>query len=338
MSKVISDPNGRFIIITGKISGKNLILANIYGPNWDDDNFFKNVFLSLPDLNSAQVILGGDFNCCLDPVLDRSSNKLAVQSKSSKVIHHFMEQYAVSDAWRFFNPNDKKFSFFSPVHGTFSQIDLFLIDNRLLSTVTSCFYSPIVISDHAPVIIDIALPGRFVSRTHWRFDSLLLSDTEFIKTINSCIDLFISTNVNSEVSASTIWETCKAYLRGEIISYSAYQKKAKAEKNSALLRTISDLQAKYAESPNPDTFKELLLKKAEFDILTSNETTALLLRTRSNYYESGDKPSTLLAHQIRQNNSVSHINQINTEDGVTINPVAFAPVVRHCDRTISSSS
>lgn len=28
-----------FIIITGKIGGNNLVLANVYGPNWDNDNF-----------------------------------------------------------------------------------------------------------------------------------------------------------------------------------------------------------------------------------------------------------------------------------------------------------
>lgn len=43
VSKVISDPNGRFIIITGIICGNNLTLANanVYGPNWDNEDFFK---------------------------------------------------------------------------------------------------------------------------------------------------------------------------------------------------------------------------------------------------------------------------------------------------------
>ena len=42
MTKVVSDTSGRYVIITGKIGGHNLILANVYG-----DNFFKNVFFSL---------------------------------------------------------------------------------------------------------------------------------------------------------------------------------------------------------------------------------------------------------------------------------------------------
>lgn len=70
------------------------MLANVYGPNWDNENFFKKLFFSFPNLDTYQFILGGDFNCCLDPTLDRSSNKSSVPSKSAKVIKLFMEQYA----------------------------------------------------------------------------------------------------------------------------------------------------------------------------------------------------------------------------------------------------
>lgn len=320
LSTVISDPNGRFVIVTGRIGANNLVLANVYGPNWDNENFFKKFFFSIPDLNSHQLILGGDFNCCLDPLLDRSSNKPCIPSKSSKTIQLFMEQYAVSDAWRFFNPNTKQFSFFSPVHGTFSRIDFFLIDNKLLSSVSSHFYNPIVISDHATVVLDVSFPGRSLSRSPWRFNSLLLSDTNFISTINSRIDLFISTNVSPDVSAGAIWESCKAYLRGEIISYSAYQKKIARERYVSLSNSIAELQSKCVDTPDADDYEELLTKKTEYDILASNETAESILKTRHNYYEFGDKPGKLLAHQIRQSSSSRHINQINTNTGTTIDP------------------
>lgn len=163
-----------------------------------------------------------------------------------------MEQYAISDVWRFFNSSSKQFSFFPPVHGTFSRIDFFLINNKLLPSVTSCSYSPIVISDHATVTVDISLPVRSLSRSPWQFNSLLLTNPDFIKTIKSCINFFISTNVHSDVSAATIWETCKPYLWREIISYSAQQVKINREKSKCLSRALSDLQARCAENPNSD--------------------------------------------------------------------------------------
>lgn len=120
VTDVISDPNGCYIMVSGKISGNSVVLVNVYGPNWDNEDFFKKLFFSLPDVNGSHLILGGDFNCCLDPLLDRSSNKPHYMSKSSKAIQMFMEQYKVSDVWRYFNPGTKQFSFFSPVHATFS--------------------------------------------------------------------------------------------------------------------------------------------------------------------------------------------------------------------------
>ena len=48
-----------------------VILANLYGPNWDDAQFFSNLIVTLPDLNSPHLILGGDFNCVLILEVDR---------------------------------------------------------------------------------------------------------------------------------------------------------------------------------------------------------------------------------------------------------------------------
>ncbi len=80
---IISDKNGRYIIVSGTLCNKNLILANFYAPNFDDVSFLKHALSLLPDLNCHSLILGGDFNCCLDPVLDRSSSKPCAPSKSS---------------------------------------------------------------------------------------------------------------------------------------------------------------------------------------------------------------------------------------------------------------
>lgn len=85
-SSVISDPHGRFVIITGQMYNTHLVLANVYAPNYDDDTFFKCLFSTLPDMSSHCLILGGDFNCWLNPQLDRSSSKVCSPSKSAKVI------------------------------------------------------------------------------------------------------------------------------------------------------------------------------------------------------------------------------------------------------------
>lgn len=82
-SSVARDRNG-YIIVSGKLFNRNVVLANVCAPNSDDAAFLERFFYLLPDLNSHALILGGDLNCWLDPELDRSSPRLAAVSKSAK--------------------------------------------------------------------------------------------------------------------------------------------------------------------------------------------------------------------------------------------------------------
>ncbi len=67
---MISDKFGRYVIVSGKLYNTPVVLVNVYASNCDDVAFFEQVFSLLPDLNTYSLILGGDFNCWLDLVLD----------------------------------------------------------------------------------------------------------------------------------------------------------------------------------------------------------------------------------------------------------------------------
>lgn len=93
----------------------------------------------------------------------------------------------MSDPWRLFNDSGRRiFLFFPNVHHTPTWIDYFLLDNRLLSSVHSCSYDAIVISDHAPVILEIQFEDYSVARPACRLNTRLLSNENFVS--------FISTN------------------------------------------------------------------------------------------------------------------------------------------------
>uniref|UniRef100_A0A8C9ZN56 exodeoxyribonuclease III n=1 Tax=Sander lucioperca TaxID=283035 RepID=A0A8C9ZN56_SANLU len=155
-STTILDPNGRYAIVTGHIHSTKLILTNIYAPNWDDANFFCNLFSRIPDMSSHLLVLGGDFNCWLGS-LDRSSAKPTTPSKSSKIIRNFLQEFSVTDSWRFFNPTGREYSYFS-------RIDYLFLEKRLIPLVRSCSCNSIIISDHAPLTLDLAVGGELNSQ------------------------------------------------------------------------------------------------------------------------------------------------------------------------------
>ena len=131
-NRVIADTNGRFIIVSGQLLSRRVVLACVYAPNWDDNNFINNFFASLPNVDDHALINGGDFNCVVKPELDRSSPRLVPLSKMATSINSFIEQYSLFDPWRLNYPTVKAFSFFSPVHHTYSRIDFFLLDTKLI--------------------------------------------------------------------------------------------------------------------------------------------------------------------------------------------------------------
>lgn len=145
-----------------------VVLASIYAPNWDDEQFVSKIFTSIPNIETHHIFIGGDFNFVQDADLDRSSLRPHSLTKSAKLLASFAEEeLGMSDPWRFKFPGKKSFSFFSHVHRTYSRIDFFLIDNRLLLNVLSCDYHSIVISTS----LDINFPNHNCFFKPWRFNS-----------------------------------------------------------------------------------------------------------------------------------------------------------------------
>ena len=287
----------------------------MYAPNADDVGFFERFFSSLPDLSSYSLILGGDFNCWLDPVLDRSSPNPGIMSKSASLIQSFLSNYAISDVWRCFHPNGREYSFFSHTHHTFSRIDYFFIDDRLLQFSRSCEYQSIVISDHAPVVLSMALPGLPRTERYWRFNSTLLSDNDFVNLMKDQIDFFFRTNTSPETSSLVVWDALKAYLRGQIISYTVSMKKKASKERQDLANQIKSIDQQYALVKDAKLYKLSLELQTKYDLLSTYQVQRQLLMSKSLFYTHGDKSGKLLANQLRGLKAKQFITKICTEDG-----------------------
>ena len=82
----ILDPLGRLIILKADINDKTYVLIYVYVPNKDKDilSFFNNLLTTLQRENlhsEDNIIIGGDFNCPLNPEIDKKGGKI-IQRKS----------------------------------------------------------------------------------------------------------------------------------------------------------------------------------------------------------------------------------------------------------------
>lgn len=86
----VTDPNGRFLIVTGYLYSMHVTIVNIYGPNLDDPGFFRKIFNKLTDLSNTNLIVAGDYNLVMDVHLDRSSSRDCAPSNASTMLKCIM--------------------------------------------------------------------------------------------------------------------------------------------------------------------------------------------------------------------------------------------------------
>ena len=73
----ISDLHGRYVLVQIEIEEKSYILLNIYAPNviteqrkfWSD---IQSMLQSMENIQDSTLLLGGDFNICLNPHLEKN--------------------------------------------------------------------------------------------------------------------------------------------------------------------------------------------------------------------------------------------------------------------------
>lgn len=123
VNKNITDKAGRYLIVQGTYMSKIINLVNIYAPNENNPALFKNLFLLIASLPGT-VIVAGDFNCTLDPLLDRSSGLDSSHSQSRRKIRQAMKDLNLYDPWRTLNPLKREYSCFTSLSKT-SRIDYF---------------------------------------------------------------------------------------------------------------------------------------------------------------------------------------------------------------------
>lgn len=99
-----------------------------------------------------------------------------------------------------------------------------LLDSKLISSVATTRYHNILISDHAPMSLDIRF-NNHKGEHSWRFNNTILKEKRFLKDMSDRLPDIIATNDTGDVDDSVLWESIKAVLRGSIISYVAGSRK-----------------------------------------------------------------------------------------------------------------
>uniref|UniRef100_A0A9J7ZUB5 Reverse transcriptase domain-containing protein n=1 Tax=Cyprinus carpio carpio TaxID=630221 RepID=A0A9J7ZUB5_CYPCA len=221
------------------------------------------------------------------------------------------------DIWRLLNPTARDYSFFSRVHKSYTRIDYFIIDSKLIEGVTQSKYHNILISDHSPISMGLKILLPKVQYC-WRFNPQLLMDKQFQSYLSECLSQFLETNDKGDVSDSCLWETCKVVLRGHIIAYESSLRREKRRRLSEIESILPSLEQTFRSSKAQSDLNAILKLKYEYNSILSDQVSNLLIKLKQKQFELGDKADKLLAAQLRGVQASRAIHQIKSQNGTLL--------------------
>ena len=104
MEESVIDTNCRFIILRVLLSGEPALLVTIYGPNRDNElvTFYQSLLQTIINKKIdviENIIMGGDFNCPLNPIIDKRGGILTPRQSVINTIEQIQSELDLHDIW-----------------------------------------------------------------------------------------------------------------------------------------------------------------------------------------------------------------------------------------------
>lgn len=138
----VADVEGRYIVSRCKGKEIDVLVINVYGPNFGNPQFFQSLFTSPGVDPTLPLIVGGDFNCVLDPALDCSGGPERRTLASAKFIMDTTIRLDMVDVWRARYPGQGGYTHYSAPHTLHTRIGYWLLSRAMYSEVHDCRVHP----------------------------------------------------------------------------------------------------------------------------------------------------------------------------------------------------
>ena len=232
----ILDPLGRFIILKADIKDKTYVLINVYAPNKDKDliSFFNNLLAMLQRENldsEDNIIIGGDFNCPLNPEIDKKGGILIQRKSVTACIDCLQNQLDLVDIWRIKNPGTRSFTWSQKSPRIFCRLDYWLISNNLNDLVKSSDIIPAIRTDHDAISIEFGeLENGNKGPGYWKMNCSILKDDEYVN-VTELLPVWTAEGRKELSDSRNVWDWIKYNIRAHAINYSKKKPRIEMQQN-----------------------------------------------------------------------------------------------------------
>jgi exonuclease III len=295
-----ADDEGRISQLVFSWLDLEFTLFSVYAPaeHATRTAFFDKFLDKIPETESALVLMGGDFNCVADPVLDRSGGDPVGGQVGFPELQEIMSALDLEDIWRVRHPTDRAFTWASSKTQNDrlvrSRIDRWL-SSALLSPFirdASIFDFPLQNLDHKAVTISIADPDMVKPGPgYWKLNTSLLEDHNYRYLIRNELRALLAFKPTYN-NPMQWWEMSKKTIK-EVSEKFAKKKAARlARKGLSLQEKLSQAESLLASNPSSPTLQSAFINaKNDLSDYEKYKLDGLLLRSRSTFVAAQETPS-----------------------------------------------
>ena len=322
------DDIGRVLLVEAKIKDTVFKLLNIYSPNCENSQvqFYRFIqkFMKRHMTSNDNILLAGDFNVILNPSLDRKggNHRETYQYKQIiSILHTIKSDFELEDIWRTKHPTTRRFTWRRQhPEPCSSRLDYWFTSSKLSDYVEKTDILPSYYSDHSGVFLHIkGFSSVKAGRGYWKMNNSYLQENVYIQGIVEGIGTWLADAELSSLDARSKWEYIKFKIREFSLSYGKQRSRQRIDQEKELLEKLQKLEEKHDSLTDTDervkVGDEMDTIKAKLKEIDNYKMEGLILRSRTRWYEKGEKSTAYFLRLESRNKIKKSINKLQKPDG-----------------------
>lgn len=206
----------------------------MYAPNKDKDliQFLRELYVLFQSENldsEENIILGGDFNCPLNPALDKRGGIMIPRRAAIDSIESLQTGLDLVDICR---------------------LDFWLISNNLCDFVNSTKILLAIRTDHAAITLALGEIGEMKGPGIWKMNVSLLDDENYLNQLRINIPKWKLDGENELSDNRSVWDCIKYNIRSHAISYSKQKAKHRNENERQIQQEFEEATRLFENDPS----------------------------------------------------------------------------------------
>ena len=233
-----------------------------------------------------------------------------------------MSDRDLCDLFRVRNPDTRRFTWRR--NNSFLQrcLDYFLVSKYSQGQIDTFDIIPSVQSDHSALKKKFSPFGeRKRGPSHWKFNNSLVLDTDFVTAMKNKIPEFYQES--EELGDDVVhWEFLKYKMHQFSMTYSKEKAFKRKSARLTLEKKVKELKSRIRCNSDEALVEQYNKSKNELENLYNYITEGIILRSKVNWYEYGEKSSNYFLSLEKRNKAKFHLRKVvKTNEEETSDPI-----------------